>query len=738
MASRRGRGRRGQAARAQRLMSAWRPAASAPGSGAALATDPRHLSQPPRYIAARVGRQGGRPVGHQAEMPASERGLPPHTLPSMARNPLMPQAMPRRRAGSSSTPHPDIRPSSRRTVGSVANALLAIAARAGAAGQAATRATLWMSRPLRVPRSITRERSAAPALAWLLTIGALIELCLFGLVVITPLGGTSQSVSPLARAWAWVFAPARFLFPGWNFHIGTMPDQGEPAWPAIVFAVLLILATVALGAALLRSLWEHGSSRRHLVLVLGVTLALGATLVLLPTLPSDDVFSYIIYGRIAALHHANPLVAVPASFPDDPFRTFVYWRNVRSVYGPIWLMASSGITMLAEALGGSLAVYVLLFKSLGLLCHLLNILLIWGILSIIAPRRRLMGTLLYGWNPLCLLEFCASGHNDALMLTFLLAGVYFLVRRWEVPALLAFGLSIATKYVPLALLPFYLFYVARQVMLALRDNRLAGDHAKVSTIAARSIWTDRRLLVAGARTVAWRLIIVLGVVVIATLPYWAGPGTLKSVLYSPPAERLDNSLLEALAIQLEAVLQTPFGVYPSISVIVVEAALKVAAVLGFVALWLAQFRRAKSLPGALEAWAWVLLWYVLVASGWFWPWYVTWVIAIVALLPWSKLSMTTLLLSGGVLLLYAFRPLAGTGIYTWRACFEFGPAAIYLFWVTLARRRIAQERIGGAWGGLAPLVAFARRVVDRDHDQAPVIKAALEPLAERESAASSR
>src|SRR5260370_34059384 len=116
---------------------------------------------------------------------------------------------------------------------------------------------------------------------------------------------------------------------------------------------------------------------------------------------------------------------------------------------------------MAEALGGALATYVLLFKLLGLGAHLANAALIWAILGRIAPDRRLLGTLLYAWNPLCLLEFCASAHNDAVMLTGALLGVYWLTRGWEVAALVAFGLSISIKYVWLALLPLYFLLVVR-------------------------------------------------------------------------------------------------------------------------------------------------------------------------------------------------------------------------------------------------------------------------------------
>lgn len=275
-----------------------------------------------------------------------------------------------------------------------------------------------------------RERTerAGPEMGRLLAIAALIEVFLLALVAVAPVGGVSQSISPLARAWPWLLAPARLIFGD------ALVDSSVPAergWTALaLFAVLLVGASCA--AALALPLCRRGFvvGRRYLALALGCAAALGATLVLLPSLPSDDVFSYILYGRIGVVHHANPLITAPSAFPHDPFLALVFWRGVLSVYGPLWLLLSGGITLLAEGLGGSLATYVALFKMLGLLAHLANAALIWAILGRLAPQRRLLGTLLYAWNPLCLLEFCASAHNDAVMLMFALLGVYCLARAW--------------------------------------------------------------------------------------------------------------------------------------------------------------------------------------------------------------------------------------------------------------------------------------------------------------------
>src|SRR5579862_2302568 len=319
------------------------------------------------------------------------------------------------------------------------------------------------------------DKGVGKTLLWRLALTALaIEAFLVALDVVSPLGGVSLSISPLAHVWPWLLAPSRAVF-GDALVDGSVP--GARGWPELMaFATLLVGASCAAGRAVLSAqrapvtAVSEDARRWLLALALGGAALLGLTLALAPALPSDDIFSYIIYGRISVLYHANPLIATPAQFARDPFLAQVFWRNTRSVYGPAWLLLSSGVALLAQALGGSLVVYIVLFKMLGLLAHLANAGLIWLILGRLAPRRQAMGTLLYAWNPLCLLEFCASGHNDAVMLTFLLLGVYCLLRQWEVMALVAIGLSVATKYAPLALLPFYLAAVALWLTQRLRTQ----------------------------------------------------------------------------------------------------------------------------------------------------------------------------------------------------------------------------------------------------------------------------
>lgn len=506
---------------------------------------------------------------------------------------------------------------------------------------------------------------------------ALIEVFFLALFAIAPVGGLALTRSPLAVAWPWLLAPGRVIFGNTLIDSNVYPENAVPA--LLLFATLLVGASCAaavaltrVGAGVLIARAARGD-RRLLALALGGAVLLGLTLVLLPALPSDDVFSYILYGRISAVHHANPLVAVPSNFPHDPFLWRVYWQNTRSVYGPVWLLLSDWVSQVAEVFGGSLAMYVGLFKLLGLAAHVANAALIWAILGIIAPRRRLLGTLLYAWNPLALLEFCASAHNDVVMLTLLLAAVYCIARGWDGLGLIALGLSIGTKYMPIVLLPFLLVWFWR------RD--------------AASGYQWRTRLLHGL----WSVTVIVGVLGITALPFWDGTRILGALLYSPPAQSLDNSFIDALQWPLRGIAQGLFGMSANAARIAVDGGLKDVALGLFGLLWLWELRRARDLSGVVRAWGWVLLWYVLVASGWFWPWYVTWALVVVALVPWGPLPAATLLTAGGALTLYAFLPLHASAIYGFRSGFAFMPAFAYL-----GARAWRELRAG--WRPVAPRV----------------------------------
>src|SRR5438105_2345339 len=83
-------------------------------------------------------------------------------------------------------------------------------------------------------------------------------------------------------------------------------------------------------------LWLLHRARSPLRPVLVLALAIQLVPLAAPLLISTDVWTYWDYGRIAAVHHANPYVQNPDDFQGDPaFRwAGTGWWDTSSVYGP--------------------------------------------------------------------------------------------------------------------------------------------------------------------------------------------------------------------------------------------------------------------------------------------------------------------------------------------------------------------------------------------------------------------
>lgn len=519
---------------------------------------------------------------------------------------------------------------------------------------AISRATALPSRPSGAVRpGLTRS-----GLAHLLLLGTLLEFWLLALCCVTALNNPIFVRSPVVDRWPALLLPAHWLFPAPLFQ----PDfQVRQQWPNLVFLGIVFLgATLSAAAAVSVARRVEQVATWHLLLVCGATLLFGLTLLFLPALPSNDLFSYLFYGRMSVLYHANPLVTAPAQFPHDPFlrHVWLFWRSVPSVYGPVWELLADGLTWLAQLLGGSLVITLLLFKSLTLLFHLANALLIWRILGLLAPRWRLVGTLLYAWNPLALLEFAGAGHNDVVMLFFLLLSVLCLVQHREILALVAFACSVDTKYIPLLLLPFYLWYV----------------------IQNRAGWRARAL------AAAWRLLLVAGVCLALYLPYWDSLRPFVSLLTAPSFTDIHDSLQEVVATALRRGMQHFLHWPPTTAIVVSKNITKPIATALFLALWLRLFPRARTLPGMLNAWWWALFLYLVIACGWFFPWYVPWLLVVAALLADDELTTATQLLAGGVLLFYCMDALNSSLLHGLRDPLAFGFAVGYLAWRCYRRR----------------------------------------------------
>jgi hypothetical protein len=238
--------------------------------------------------------------------------------------------------------------------------------------------------------------------------------------------------------------------------------EGDTAYAWAFLAALA--AAFALYLLALLALSRYAVSLRVVA-----TLAVAIQLVPLaaPLLLSTDAWTYWSYGRIAAVHDANPYRDPPAEFPSDPSFPFVGedWRDTTSVYGPAFTLASEPLALAADESEDAAA---WIYKTLAALAVLAAV-----ALAVRLSPRRAFACAFAGWNPLLAVHFAGGGHNDAWMAALVLGAVALAGSGRRAWAGAAWAAAVLVKWVPLVFLPLRALE-ARRTGRALDHRGFAG------------------------------------------------------------------------------------------------------------------------------------------------------------------------------------------------------------------------------------------------------------------------
>jgi hypothetical protein len=522
----------------------------------------------------------------------------------------------------------------------------------------------------------------------LLGCACLIEVFCLLLIAFSPLADLHLSSTPLTTLWPWTLFPFYFL----QTIIG--PLAQNRVFSSLMLALTLASMTGVYAYAIfalrhLRSNIEHSSAL--LWLFLGGALLFGVTLLFQPLLFSDDVFTYIFSGRMLAVYGVDPMNTVPQQFSPDIYLEWVIsGRFTTNIYGPLWYCFSFALA----AISNNPAISLLLFKGSALLAHLLNCVLAWSILGTIAPTRQLQGTLLYAWNPLALIELAGSGHSEGVLLTLLLLAVWLYSRESKHKTLLKIGilpilgLAISINLVTLLLVPLYLWFEVRSQQSVLRA--LGGF--------------------------CWRALIVLIPFLGILFPFWRGPETFFAITSAIDMDHFVHAPVSLLALPLRTlyIAVANSAHFPAFlqPITAADLTLRTSASFIFILIYLhlfAQIRHAPTavnseqemrLPGfdvLLTGWTITIFWYLILVSGWFWPWYVLWMFWIVALRRLDVLTMTILILSGTALFIYPFVGFSREPLATYQTALIFGLPLLALLITRIRQGRSRIERTAASY-----------------------------------------
>jgi hypothetical protein len=417
---------------------------------------------------------------------------------------------------------------------------------------------------------------------------------LAGRIAIVMLIGATLAIVAAASSGPSILVPrSNQLFPNWEagpLHWVIPRLITDPQTLGLVFSCVAIVMLVAYAAALaaVRSL-----TLRTIVIAIVV---LHLVLLLSPPMQLTDLFNYLGYARLGALHHLNPYTHTIRREVFDPVYGFSSWHNLRSPYGPLFIALTYPLALVSLPLAYwavKLATVALAFGFVMLV----------GQIARQLDRDPRFPMAFVAFNPIFLIYAIEGFHNDFFMLVPMLGAISLVLARRHRAAGAVLMLAVAVKFTAIILLPFLL-------------------------VAARTRQRRIQVLV-GAGLSAVPLIAL----------------DLALFGFSLPNLSQQSTLLTGFS------LSNVFGLLLGVGG--TPALLKIAAV-GVVLVVAHQFYRNRDWIGGA---GWSTL--ALIASlSWLMPWYVVWLLPLAALSESVRLRRLAAALS--VYLLFVFLPAVNT------------------------------------------------------------------------------
>jgi hypothetical protein len=298
----------------------------------------------------------------------------------------------------------------------------------------------------------------------------------FAWLALAAIVAATAAVALFASAGPSILVPrSTAVFPGWlagPLHglFGHLPNDRSTLELGMSALLVGMIIPYCLALASVRSI-----SMRALWAVIGV---LAVLLLLTPPLQLTDLFNYLGYARLGALHHLNPYTHVIAEAKRDPVFLLASWHNLRSPYGELFVLLLYPLGLMSLPLAyWTLKVVTVLAAVAGL----------W-LISVCAKRLGRdprVAVAFVALNPVFLIYAIGGFHEDLLMFFGSVAAIALFLNRRDIGSGASLLAAIAIKYTAILLLPF-MFVAGRD--WGRRGRLLAGVVLALIPLAALSLW----------------------------------------------------------------------------------------------------------------------------------------------------------------------------------------------------------------------------------------------------------
>lgn len=180
-------------------------------------------------------------------------------------------------------------------------------------------------------------------------------------------------------------------------------------------------------------------------------------MLILPYL-SSDIFYYIADSWIATKYGENPYYTTvkdlqDKNITDEILENAGVWGKTTTIYGPLWNIIAFILTSFSF---GKITVALFVYKFVYLIIHMINCIYLYKLTK---SRKYL---LIYGLNPLVLIDFLSNCHNDIFLVAFLLISFYYLIRKKNYYLSIIFlACSFSIKSSMIVIIPFIFLYLIK-------------------------------------------------------------------------------------------------------------------------------------------------------------------------------------------------------------------------------------------------------------------------------------
>ncbi len=427
---------------------------------------------------------------------------------------------------------------------------------------------------------------------------------------------------------------------------GAYPFNGWMLTLTLAYVVILF-GSQALALYAVRTATDK---RRAWRIVIGFALAFLAIQFWMQPVASTDLYGYLARSYLIAHQHQNPMVSLASILPGE----YIVFARPPAPYGPLWLLICGLVGILAD---NSLLLAMMLMKLIVVVAAAATIFMVNWLAERIVPTQSLTVLVLFAWSPLLIIEAAGNGHNDVVMMAFVMGSLILLLRRRPLFAFPLLALGVVIKYAVGALIPLWAALLFMQYCWRTQRGEAEGPLPTFSLRVPRSRADVRALLDHIDRRRALTIFggggaISLALIAVCYAPFWAGVKTFTGLGKQLGVGNFTTSPTQIVYDIAQVLLP---GVDPSLTGSAVRFLFYVlfAAYVIWKTLRLLQLGPNVTVADLITDSGKVLFAALLLITFWYQPWYIVWLVPLAALSTDLILRRHAMMLAFGGLLTYS-------------------------------------------------------------------------------------